>query len=87
MPTLLQPTKGAEKILCALGEFDYLTAEQITRLCYAPSSVSFVKKKLRLLVAAKFVLALPRQSVTAPTVYTLTGKGRAVAETLALSHA
>jgi hypothetical protein len=31
-------TKGTEKILCALGKFDYLTAAQVTRLCYAKGS-------------------------------------------------
>jgi hypothetical protein len=78
----VHPVKGAEKILLSLAQFDYLTAAQITRLLYAPSSLSFVRKKLNALIASGFVLALRGQSVTLPTVYTLTGTGCAFAEAL-----
>jgi hypothetical protein len=84
MRTVLTPTKGTEKILCALAVFGYLTAEQITRVCYSASSLSFVRKKLRLLVANRVVMALPRQSVTLPTVYTLTGEGYTIAEAVGM---
>jgi hypothetical protein len=46
------PLKGSEKTLVALGEFDYLTASQLTRLLYAPSSHAYVRKLLNALVAA-----------------------------------
>jgi hypothetical protein len=77
-----QTPTGAEKILLSLAEFDYLTAEQITRLCYAPASLSFVRKKLRTLIAKGFVLALEHDLITVPHVYTLTGTGLAVADAL-----
>jgi hypothetical protein len=87
MSTTAQTHKGAEKILIALAEFDYLTAEQLTRLLYAPNSISFVRKKLKALVAAGFVLALPRRSVTMPRVYTLTSTGSAYAAALGIQDA
>jgi protein involved in plasmid replication-relaxation len=79
-----QTATGAEKILLSLAAFDYLTAEQITRLCYSPASLSFVRKKLRSLVADGFVLALTHNAVTLPHVYTLTGTGYAAAHTLGM---
>jgi Replication-relaxation len=80
----MNTVKGAEKILLSLAEFDYLTAEQITRLRYAPSSITFVRKKLQVLMASGFVLALRRHVVTLPRVYTLTGAGYAFAEALGM---
>jgi hypothetical protein len=75
------------KILVALAEFGYLTAEQVTRLCYAPSSINFVRKKLKSLLASDFVLAVARHSVTLPRVYTLTGTGYTYAEALGMPQA
>jgi protein involved in plasmid replication-relaxation len=85
MRTVLTPTKGTEKILCALAAFDHLTALQIARLCYSVSSLSFVRKKLRLLIAARVVMALPRQLATLPAVYTLAGEGYTVAEAMGMT--
>jgi hypothetical protein len=82
MSISVQALTGAEKILAILAEFDYLTASQITRLCYAPTSLRFVRAKLNGLVAARFVLCLPGPSVTQPRVYTLTGTGYTYAATL-----
>jgi hypothetical protein len=77
--TPVNTLKGAEKILVAISEFDYLTAEQITRLLYANKSLAFVRKKLRALVAAGYVLALGGRAVNLPLIYTLSGKGRTYA--------
>src|SRR5918999_4367568 len=74
-----QPAKGAEKILAALAEFEYLTAEQITKLLYAPSSLSHVRKQLRSLVATAFVLPVGGRAVNLPQIYTLSGVGRSFA--------
>jgi hypothetical protein len=71
--------KGAEKILVAISEFDYLTAEQVTRLLYAEKSLAFVRKKLRALVATDYVFALGGRAVNLPLIYTLSGKGRTYA--------
>jgi hypothetical protein len=70
-----QTLKGSEKILGALSEFGYLTAAQITKLPYAPSSQSYVHKQLKYLAAGKYVMPLAHRFVTQPRVYTLTGKG------------
>jgi hypothetical protein len=84
MQTLRTPAKGAEKILLSLAEFDYLTTEQITPFCYSPASLSFLRKKLKMLIAEGFVLALEHNAITVPHVYTLTGTGYAAAHTLGM---
>jgi hypothetical protein len=73
---------ATEKILSALLEFDYLTADQVTRLLYAPGSLTYVRAKLRSLAAAKLVFALSGKSVglpQLPQIFTPTGKARAYA--------
>jgi hypothetical protein len=82
MQTPVMPRKGVEKILTALAVFEYLTAAQITRLLYAPSSLSYVRKLLRRLVAADFVLPLAGKAVNLPLLYTLSGVGRTYAGAL-----
>jgi hypothetical protein len=77
MPIPLETHTGLQKILSVLGEFDYLTANHITRLLYAPSSHAHVRKQLNALVAAKLVVPLASKLVMQPRVYTLTGKGYA----------
>jgi hypothetical protein len=77
MSTTVETLKGSEKILLALGEFDYLTARQITRLLYAPSSHAYVRKQLNSLAAQYLVFVLPGRFITLPRVYTLTAKGYA----------
>jgi hypothetical protein len=83
----VQTLTGSEKILLALAEFEYLTAHQLTRLFYAPSSLSFVRKQLKALVAASLVVALPRRFMTLPRIYTLTGKGYTATALLGRQHA
>src|SRR5918996_2633852 len=85
MKPTTQPAKGAEKILAALAEFEYLTAEQITKLLYAPSSLSHVRKHLRLLVAGGFVFPLGGKAVHLHLLYTLSGVGRTYAAALGTS--
>jgi hypothetical protein len=85
MKTATHPAKGAERIITALAEFDYLTAEQITRLLYAPSSLSHVRKQLRVLVAGGFVLMLGGKAVNLHVLYTLSGVGRTYAAALGTS--
>jgi Replication-relaxation len=70
---------ATEKILTALLEFDYLTAQQLTTLLYGAGSLTYVRAKLRSLVAAKLVLALAGKSVGLPQVFTPTGKARVYA--------
>ena len=75
-----------EKILLALAEFDYLTASQVTRLLYAPSSLTHVREMLKSLVDDSLVLALSSRLATHPRVYTLTGKGRTYAAFLGMQN-
>src|SRR5918999_2127535 len=79
MPTLLQPTKGAEKILFALVLFGYLTAEQVTKLCYAKGSLTYVKALLKSLGDAGLAVSLGGRGTSLPRVYTPTGTGYTVA--------
>jgi hypothetical protein len=77
-------TTPLEKILVALAEFDYLTAAQVTRLLYAPSSLTHVREQLKSLVDDSLVLALSSRLATHPRVFTLTGKGRTYAALLGM---
>jgi hypothetical protein len=73
---------ASEKILSALLEYDYLTAQQLTTLLYKAGSLTYVRAKLRALVAAKLVFALSGKSAgmpQLPQVFTPTGKARAYA--------
>jgi hypothetical protein len=71
--------KGAEKMLLALAEFDYLTASQVTRLCYAKGSLTYVQAGLKSLVESGFANALGSRRMRLPHVYTPTGTGYAFA--------
>jgi hypothetical protein len=82
MSTPVNTLKGAEKILVAISEFDYLTAEQVTRLLYKETSRAFVRKKLRALVTQGYVLTLGGRAVNLPLIYTFTSRGRTYAGTL-----
>jgi hypothetical protein len=64
------------KIISDLADFHYLTVSQLLALEYQESSRSYVYKEVNQLVAENLVLALPRQVVTQPRLYTLTAKGR-----------
>jgi protein involved in plasmid replication-relaxation len=86
MSMTTETLKGAEKILVALSEFTYLTAAQITKLLYAPSSHSYVQKQLKYLVAGKYVMPLAHRFVTQPRVYTVTGKGYSALKALGVPH-
>jgi hypothetical protein len=65
-----------EKILFALADFEYLTADQLTRLLYSSGSLTYVKAKLKGLIADDFILAVGGRRLNLPRVYTLTVKGR-----------
>jgi hypothetical protein len=67
-----------EKILLALAEYEYLTAEQLTRLLYAPASLTHVRDLLRAFAAESLVLVLPSPTVTSPKIYTLASKGSSI---------
>jgi len=68
------------KIISDLAEFHYLTMSQLMTLeGYQESSRSYLYKEVKELVAAEYLMALPRQVVTQPRLYTLTSKGRKAA--------
>jgi hypothetical protein len=82
MHTSLHTAKGQSDILTALFEFEYLTARQVTRLCYASGSLTYVKAKLKALVDAGFALSIGGRGTHLPLIYTLNGKGKTLASTL-----
>jgi hypothetical protein len=66
------------KILQSLGEFSYLTIDQIIALHYKEASRSYVRKEVNALLTAGLAMALPRATVTQPRLFTLTGDGQRV---------
>jgi hypothetical protein len=75
-------TKGQTAILGVLALFDYLTAAQVTRLCYAEGSFTYVTTQLKALVASGLALTIGGRGTGLPLIYTLTGKGRRLASTV-----
>jgi hypothetical protein len=72
-----------QKIINGLAAFHYLTVSQLlTAEEYKESSRSYIYKEVNELVAQELVLALPRQIVSQPRLYTLTAKGRRFAAML-----
>lgn len=69
-------------ILAVLGRYFYLTASQVTRLLYAPSSQTYAQARLKRLAGHGYLqrIFLPRPTRTgsAPLVYTLARKGLSV---------
>jgi hypothetical protein len=68
------------KLLCALTRYDYLTAEQATRLLFSEGSVKYVMARLAQLARNEYVLPLFVPGLTPrgrpKTVYTLAHNGR-----------
>lgn len=67
------------KLLGVLARYYYLTAVQVTRLLYAPTSLTYVQARLKLLADAGYLqrvfLPRPTRTGSAPLVYTLARKG------------
>jgi hypothetical protein len=82
MRTPLYTAKGQHAILTALFAFEYLTARQVTRLCYASGSLTYGKARLKTLVDSGLALCLGGRGTNLPLIYTLSGKGRSLASSL-----
>jgi hypothetical protein len=78
----MQLRKAWEKIISALAQFDYLTAAQVTRLLYAPTSLTHVQEQMKLLVDASLVITLGGKALDLPLIYALSGTGRQYAYSL-----
>jgi hypothetical protein len=78
----MQLRKAWEKIISGLAQFDYLTAAQVTRLLYAPTSLIHVQEQMKLLVDTSLVITLGGKALDLPLIYTLSGNGRYYAELL-----
>jgi hypothetical protein len=74
--------KGVTDILLVLALFDYLTAEQVTRLCFSAGSLTYVKAQLKALVDQGFAMAIGGRGTGLPLIYALRDKGRSLASTL-----
>jgi hypothetical protein len=85
MQIVRKPLKGAEKVLCDLVELEYLTITQIAKVGgYQETSLPYLRKALRELIAAGFVATLSRQHKTQPLVYTPTTRGYRFAAALGM---
>jgi hypothetical protein len=82
MRQTLHRRKGVADILIVLSLFDYLTAEQVTRLCFSAGSLTYVKAQLKALVDQGFAMAIGGRGTGLPLIYALRGKGRSLASTL-----
>jgi Replication-relaxation len=78
----VQLPKGAQNMLRSLAAFDYLTAEQATRLRYAKGSRTYSHAGMKALVDNDLALAIGGRRTQVPLIYTLTGKGRHYASML-----
>ncbi len=83
LPFLVGPADAP--ILMALGRYFYLTAAQLTRLLYAPSSQTYAQARLKRLAdhgyLQRIFLPRPTRTGSAPLVYTLARNGlQALAE-------
>jgi hypothetical protein len=78
----MQMPKGAQNMLASLAVFDYLTAEQATRLCYGKGSRTYGHAEMKALVDNELALAIGGRRIQTPLIYTLTGKGRHYASLL-----
>jgi hypothetical protein len=81
----VQLPKGAQNILSSLAVFDYLTAEQATRLCYSQGSRTYGQAAMKALVDNELALAIGGRGIQLPLLYTLTGKGRHYASMLGVT--
>jgi Replication-relaxation len=74
--------KGQHAILTVLFAFEYLTAVQVTRLCFSKGSLTYGKAKLKALVDSGLAMSLGGRGTNLPLIYTLTGQGRTLASAL-----
>lgn len=83
------PGLADEAVLRLLGTYHYLTAQQICRALYSPGSLTRVQTIVKRLRDAGYIQAifLPRRSQTgsAPSVYTLSRRGRLFLQRLGVS--
>jgi hypothetical protein len=85
MQTLRKTPKGAEKVLSDLVELEYLTIAQVAKVGgYQETSLPYLRKTLRDLIASGLVATLPRQLKTQSLVYTPTTRGYRSAAALGL---
>ena len=74
---VLGPSDAA--LLKLLGHYFYLTAAQVTRILYAPTSHTYAQARLKRLADAgylqRFFLPRPTRTGSAPLVYALARKG------------
>src|SRR5918992_350172 len=86
MQTARKPVKGADKLLSDLVALEYLTIAQAVKVGeYKATSLPYLRKTFRELIAAGLVATLPRQLKTQPVVYTPTTTGYRYAAALGLT--
>jgi hypothetical protein len=77
----IQVGRPKQRLLEAIGRFDYLTAPQLAQLLYCPSSLTYVQDHLKQLYHAGYVRRVWIPTITpngsSPATYTLDRKGHA----------
>jgi hypothetical protein len=76
MRTTPEKQTPRDKLRFDLGEYTYLTAEQLTKLRYKKGSLTYVKDNLKSLKESGDVLSFGGRGTNLPVIYTLSGNGR-----------
>jgi len=76
MQTAQEKQTPRDKLRFALGEYEFLTARQLTDLLYKKGSLTYVRDNLKALRDAGDVLSFGGRGTNLPVVYTLSGNGR-----------
>jgi hypothetical protein len=86
MQTQRKPRTGADKVLRDLVELEYFTITQVVKVGgFKATSLPYLRRTLRELIAVRFAATLPRQLKTQPLVYTPTTKGYRYAAALGMT--
>jgi hypothetical protein len=76
MQTVQEKQTPQDKLRFALGEYEFLTARQLTALLYKKGSLTYVRDNLKTLRDAGDVLSFGGRETNLPVIYTLSGNGR-----------
>jgi hypothetical protein len=76
MQTTQEKQTPRDKLRFALGEYEFLTARQLTDLLYKKGSLTYVRDNLKALRDTGDVLSFGGRGTNLPVIYTLSGNGR-----------
>jgi hypothetical protein len=76
MQTQIEKQTPRDKLRFALGEYGFLTIQQLTALLYKQGSRTYVQDTMKALKDAGDVLSFGGRGTNLPVIYTLSGNGR-----------